>query len=229
MLEPLAPRARPRRSGVMRWAAVALAAAALAHPGVSFAAQFELAGSGQFKPPTAEQLARLPTDLPFTRSDLASGQWSFRVRYDDAAPDTDPDPLIGRYPGAVRAFRLVVGHTAVDLPVDQASLLVSDGGAGFANRESVRLQVLAALPAGLLRVSWVQINQPAAASDLRGTAGALASDALPPAAAMAALPVANAADRYLELRLDAPPTGSTPLLYLSSSQPQVTVSPTTAP
>jgi hypothetical protein len=144
-------------------------------------------------------------------------------------PDSDPDPYVGRYVGAVRAFRLVIGATTLDLPVDQTEIVVSDGGGNFPNRESVRMELKAQLPAALLRLAWVQVNQQRVGTDLRGAPGVLQSDALPPYTAMAQLTVANPADRFLELRIDRPAGGSPPLLYLSSSQPTVTARPITAP
>lgn len=228
------PPQRPasRRSllaAVLSPAALALASL-LSMPLACNAATFALSGSGRFKPPTAEQLAALPANLPFTRADLASGTWSFQTRYDDSVPDTDPDAYVGRYAGAVQAFRLVVGSTAIDLPVNQSEIVVSDGGQGFTQRESICLEVKVSVAAGLLRMAWVQLNQQPAGTDLRGSAGVLRSDALPAAAAMAQLAVANPADRFLELRIDQPGTTSAaPLLYLSTSQPTVTASPATAP
>lgn len=221
------PRRRPSRRFPLATTALALASL-LALP--CSAATFTLSGSGRFKSPTAEQLSSLPANLPFTRADLASGTWSFQARYDDSVPDTDPDAYVGRYAGAVQAFRLVVGSTTMDLPVNQGEIVVSDGGQGFTQRESIRLEIKAPVAAGLLRMAWVQLNQQPAGVDLRGSAGVLRSDALPAAAAMARLAVANPADRFLELRIEQPGAASAaPLLYLSTSQPTVTASPATAP
>lgn len=216
-------------AAVLSPAALALASL-LSLPLVCNAAPFALSGNGRFKPPTAEQLAALPANLPFTRTDLASGTWSFQARYDDSVPDSDPDAYVGRYAGAVQAFRLVVGSTIIDLPVSQSEIVISDGGQGFTQRESIRLEVKAPVAAGLLRMAWVQLNQQPAGTDLRGSAGVLRSDAMPAAAAMAQLTVANSADRFLELRIDQPDAANAaPLLYLSTSQPTVTASPITAP
>mgnify|MGYP001797914656 CR=1 FL=1 len=104
----------------------------------SAAAEVELIGTGTFKPLPPEGLAKLPVNLPFTKSDLASGTWSFQVRYEDRTADSDPDPYVGRYGGAIRAFRLTVGATSLDLPVDRAELIVCNGGLGFPERESIR-------------------------------------------------------------------------------------------
>jgi len=195
----------------------------------SAAAEIQLSGNGTFKPPSVEQLAALPGDLAFSRSDLASGRWSFTVRYDDGVRDTDPDPRVGRYAGAIRAYRIVIGNSVMDLPVDQACIVVSDGGGGIANRESIRVETSALLPAGRLRLSWVQVNQQAKGNDLSGPVGSLTGDALPTYSAIAHLATANAFDRFLELRIDRPGEDSKPLLYLSSSQLTVTANPATAP
>ena len=209
--------------------AAAVLMALLAAPLTSAAAELSLAGTGSFKPPTKEALAALPIDLPFSRGDLASGRWSFTARYEATAQDVDPDPHVGRYAGAIRSFRLVIGATAIDLPADQAELLVSDGGGGFANRESIRLQGRVATASGVVRLSWIQANQQPAGTDLRGASGSLASDALPPLALLANLPTASPFDRFLELRIEQPGGGPRPLFYLSSSTLSVTVGPVTAP
>ena len=137
----------------------------------SAAAEIELLGKGTFRPPPPERLANVPADLPFSKADLASGAWSFILRYEDQTRDSDPDPYVGRYGGAIRAFRLTVGATTVDLPVDHAELVVSDGGLGFPERESIRMQTTAQTPYGAMRVSWIQIHQTAARMDLRGAPG----------------------------------------------------------
>jgi len=230
----------PRRAKVAAFlSAVALVAVtSVVLTGTSQAADIQLAGVGSFKPPTPAQLATLPQDLGFSRSDLASGQWSFSVRYDDSSPDGDPDPLTGRYRGAIRAFRLVLGGTSIDFPVTQAQILVSDGGGGFPNRESVRVEAKSVLPSGILRFSWIQVNQLPSGIDLRGAAGVLSSDALPTASMVANLNTANPYDRFVELRIDRqgsfggdsqPLPASPPLLYLSASKLSVTAGPVTAP
>lgn len=68
----------------------------------SAAAEIDLAGIGTFKSPSAEQLANLPVGMAFSQADLTSGIWSFLVRYDDQTADTDPEPYVGRYDGAIR-------------------------------------------------------------------------------------------------------------------------------
>ena len=219
-------RAKPTR---FLWAAALVFATSVAMPRMGVAAEIMLSGSGSFKPPPAEQLAALPVDLSFSRADLASGSWSFSVGYKDSILDTDPDPYVGRYVGAIRAFRIVIGGTTVDLPVDQAEMVVSDGGSGFSNRESIRLEARTLIASGLLRLSWVQVNQQPKGTDLRGPAGALPSDGLPPRSVVANLATASPFDRFLELRIDRPGGESRPLLYLSSSKLSVTAGPATAP
>ena len=201
---------------------VALALAAsfgLAHP--IAAAEIDLAGTGRFKPPSAEQLARLPADLAFSRQDLASGTWSFLVRYDDRSADADPDPYVGRYQSAIRLFRLTVGGTTLDLPVARAELVVSDGGLNFPYRESVRLEASSQTPLGVMRVGWIQLNQPPNRVDLRGAPGLLAGDSMPQPSTVAKLATNNASDRFFLLRVDQPGVESQPLLYLSSSDVSV--------
>lgn len=198
-------------------------------PRTSAAAEINLSGKGTFKPPSAEQLAALPADLGFSRSDLASGNWSFFVRYDDSTPGATSAPYVGRYAEAIRAFRLVIGSATVNLPVDQAEIVISDGGGSFANRESIRVETKASMPSGILRLSWVQVNQQAKGVALRGPAGLLPSVALPPYATVANLATASPYDRFLELRVDRPGGDPRPLLYLSSSQLYVTAGPATAP
>lgn len=194
----------------------------------SAAAEVELTGTGTFKPLPPEGMAKLPANLPFTKTDLSSGTWSFQVRYEDRTADSDPDPYIGRYNGAIRAFRLTVGTTALDLPVDRAELIVSDGGLGFPERESIRMQTSAQTPLGPLQVSWIQIHQTAQRIDLRGAPGLLTSDALPAASLLANLPTNRPFDRFLLLRVDSP-SQAQPLLYLSSSQLTVSARPVIAP
>lgn len=194
----------------------------------SAAAEVELIGTGTFRPLKSEDLAKLPVNLPFSKTDLASGTWSFQVRYEDRTADADPDPYVGRYDGAIRAFRLTVGATSLDLPVDHAELIVSDGGLGFPERESIRMQTLAQTPLGGLQVSWVQIHQTAQRTDLRGALGLLTSDALPAAALLANLPTSRPFNRFLLLRVDSP-SQAQPLLYLSSSQLTVLARPAIAP
>ncbi len=213
----------------LTFAAALVLAAGFAMPRISAAAEISLSGRGSFKPPSAAQLTALPYGLGFSRADLASGRWSFSVQYDDSIADSDPDPYVGRYVGAIRALHLVIGSTSVDLPVSQAQIVVSDGGGGFPSRESIRLEATSTLSSGLLHLSWVQINQQPQGTDLRGPAGVLASDALPPYTMIANLPTASPFDRYLELRIDPPDGGSPPLLYLSSSTLAVAASPATAP
>jgi hypothetical protein len=194
----------------------------------SAAAEVELIGTGTFKPVSPEGMANLPASLPLSKTDLASGTWSFQIRYEDRKPDSDPDPYVGRYNAAIRAFRLIVGTTALDLPVDRAKLIVSDGGLGFPERESIRIQVSAQTAIGELQVSWVQIHQTAQRTDLRGAPGLLTSDALPPASLLANLPTDRRFDKFFLVRVDSP-SQTQPLLYLSSSQLTVLARPVIAP
>jgi hypothetical protein len=209
-------------------AALALTASVgILHP--CAAAEINLSGAGTFKPPSPEQLASLPADLAFSRADLASGSWSFFVRYEDRTSDTDPDSYVGRYVGAIRVFRVTVGSTTVELPVDQAELTVSDGGVGFPHRESIRLEARSFAPYGLVRVGWVQLNQHSRSDDLRGAAGALSSDAMPAPSTIAHLATSSPFDRFLQLRIDRPGGESRPLLYLSSSNVSVAASSAATP
>ena len=203
-------------------ALVLLAGAVIARPGA--ATEIEVLGTGTFKPPTQERTASVPMDLPFSKADLASGTWSFLVRYEDRTPDSDSDPYVGRYGRAIRAFRLTIGSTTIDLPVDHAELIVSDGGLGFPERESIRIQTSAQAPYGAIHVGWIQTHQTASRMDLRGASGLLASDALPSPSVMAHLPTDRRFDRFLLLRVDSPRQGQ-PLLYLSSSQLAVSARP----
>ena len=191
----------------------------------SAAAEIDLLGTGTFKPPSAEKLASLPADMAFSRADFASGTWSFRVRYEDRTADADPDPYVGRYVGAIRVFRLTVGTTTVDLPADQAELVVSDGGLGFPHRESIRLEASAPGPYGVLRVSWVQLNQSPNQTDLRGAPGSLTGDSLPEPSIIANLATSSPFDRFLLLRIDRAGGEPQPLLYISSSKVLVLASP----
>lgn len=189
------------------------------------AAEIDLSGTGTFKPPSAEQMARLPADLAFSRQDLASGTWSFLVRYEESSADADPDPYVGRYKGAIRMFRLTVGTTTLDLPVDRAELVVSDGGLSFPYRESVRLEASSQTPIGVMRAGWIQLNQPPDRVDLRGTPGLLPGDAMPEPSKVAKLATRSAFDRFFLLRVDRPGSELQPLLYLSSSDVSVLTRP----
>lgn len=91
------------------------------------------------------------------------------------------------------------------------------------------METTAASPSGVLRLSWVQVNQQAKGVDLRGPAGLLASVQLPPFEMVANLPTVSPYDRFLELRIDGLGGDPRPLLYLNSSQLSVTAEPATAP
>jgi hypothetical protein len=220
-----AGRARGRPSLAQALVTALALAASLGFSQPASAAEIDLSGTGAFKPPSAEQMARLPADLVFTRQDLASGRWSFLVRYEDRSSDADPDPYVGRYQGAIRKFQVTVGATTVNLPVDRAELVVSDGGLNFPNRESVRLEASEQTPYGVLRAGWIQLNQPPNQTDLRGAPGALPSDAMPEPSTVAKLGTPNAFDRFFLLRLDQPGGQSQPLLYISSSEVSVLTRP----
>ncbi|MBC7956525.1 MAG: hypothetical protein H7Y33_11730 [Cytophagales bacterium] len=184
------------------------------------AAGIEIAGTGSFKPLSVDRLAKVPQETAFSKTDLLSGVWSFQLRYEDNAPDTDPDHDVGRYSGALRAIQLTIGATTISLPLENAELVVSDGGLGFPDRESIRVKSWLATPAGILRFSWVQSNHSPNRPDLRGAPGSLASDALPPYSVLANLPTSSRFDRFVTLELSAP-TSVQPLLYVSSSQVSV--------
>jgi hypothetical protein len=218
-------RARGRLSFARTFVTALAFAASLGFSQTGAAAEIDLSGTGTFKPPSAEQVARLPADLVFTRQDLASGTWSFLVRYEERSSDTDPDPYVGRYKGAIRMFQLTVGATTVNLPVDRAELVVSDGGLGFPYRESVRLEASEQTPHGVMRAGWIQLNQPPSQTDLRGAPGVLPSDAMPEPSTVAKLSTHNAFDRFFLLRLDQPGAQSQPLFYISSSDVSVLTRP----
>ncbi len=192
------------------------------------AAEVELLGTGTFMPFSAERLARVPATLPFSAGDLASGNLSFAIRYDDRSADSDPDPYVGRHIGAIRAVRLTVGSKTLELPVQQTEIVVSDGGLGFPERESIRLQATAKLTHGVMQFSWTQVRQTPTRMDLRGATGAIASDAMPAPALVAHLPTDRPFDRFFLVRVDAPDQAR-PLLYLSSSTLSVSARPLAAP
>lgn len=199
-------------------AAAALALAGLAAPPPAQAAEVRLRGEASFRVPADAVLAALPADAPVTAADLRSGTLSFELVYDDAVRDADPDPYAGRYDAAVRAFRVRVGATLLELPASSVRVVVSDGGQGRAWRESVVVQADARSGDWGLQVSWTQLNQGAATADLRGASGMLADDRLPAPARLAALPTSGEFDRAFLLRLDAPGGApGRPALYLSTS------------
>lgn len=191
----------------------------------SAAAEIDLSGTGTFKPPSAEQVGRLPGEVAFAPADFASGTWSFLVRYENLTPDADPDPHVGRYVGAIRALRLTIGATTVELPADQVQLVVSDGGLGLSHRESIRLEASSPTPYGVMRVAWVQLNQRPDRTDFRGAPGSLPNDALPTPSMIANLATSSPFDRFLLLRIDGPGGEPKPLLYISSSNVSVRAGP----
>jgi hypothetical protein len=188
----------------------------------------KLLGIGTFKPPTKERLANTPADLPFSKADLASGSWSFAVRYESGTQDSDADPYVGRYLRAVRSFLLTLGSTTVDFPVNESEIHVSDGSLGYPERELIKLQASMRTPSGPMRVSWNQVHQTPSRMDLRGVPGLLASDALPTPSLLANLPTDRPFDRFLLLRVDSL-TQQEPLVYLSSSALSVSSRPVESP
>jgi hypothetical protein len=203
-------------------------AAALGFARASAAAEIGLSGTGTFKTPAAEQLARLPADAPFSRADLESGRWSFSVRYADQTTDADPDPYLGRYVGAIQEFRITIGGSTITFAPDQVELSVSDGGSAQRNREAIRIEGRSVDSADVVRAGWVQVNQRPTSEDLRGAAGVLASDAMPAPAQLARLATSSAFDRFFYVRIDGPGATAQPLLFLSASTISVAVDQPTA-
>ncbi|HYF58356.1 MAG TPA: hypothetical protein VEA81_05325 [Burkholderiaceae bacterium] len=216
----------PRRRGAALACAAALLALGALAPQAD-AAERRLRGEAPFKVPPASTLAALPASSPFGPDDVRAGTLAFEIAYDDATPDADPDPYVGRYDGGLRAFRVRVGGTWVDLPLGSAELRVSDGGAGMAHRESLSMTAAVRYGAYELRVGWVQVNQAATDRDLRGAAGGIARDALPPVDGVLAFPTSGEWDRMFFVRLD--PVGDlrSPVLYLNTSA--LTVAPAARP
>lgn len=184
------------------------------------AATLEITGRGSFEVPPADQLARLPADAPFSRADLASGRIAFSFLLDDSVRDADADPYVGRYPGAVHRFTVTVGQSSVRLPDSDTELSVSDGGLGEVSRESIRARASMQAGRNALKVDWVQVNQQAATTDLRGAPGALPSDAMPP---RATLVDPTRFERSLVVELNAVRGQGRVLLYLKTSTLIVTV------
>jgi hypothetical protein len=225
---PAVLRSTTARTAAVRTAAVrtaALCTAAIAWLAPAVGAERALRGEARFEPPPAAALAALPAASPLSAADLRSGHLSFEIVYDDAARDADPDPYGGVYPGAIRAFRVRVGATTLELPAAGAELRVSDGGFGMAHRESVQMLAVARHGGWDLRVGWVRINQRASTEDLRGRPGSLHGDAIPEPGAMLAFATSGEFDHVVFMRLD--PAGETrrPALYLSTST--LTVAPAT--
>lgn len=111
--------------------------------------------------------------------------------------------------------------------MEQAQLIVSDGGLGFPDRESIRIETSTPTADGVMRVSWIQSNQTPSGTDLRGDPGSLRGDAIPEPSTLANLATSRPFDRFLLLRIDAP-TGPLPLLYITSSDVSVVAHPATA-
>jgi hypothetical protein len=206
------------RAGLGRTILAAACAVAVAlAAGPAAAAERAVRGDATFRPPGEASLARLPASSPIAAADLRSGALSFEIVYDDAAPDAEPDVHGGRYPTAIRAFRVRIGGAALELPVAGAELRVSDGGFGMAHRESLQLLASARHGDHDLRVGWVQLNQRATTEDLRGAAGAIAGDAIPEARVVLAFPTSGEFDRVFFVRLDPVADPRRPALYLSTS------------
>jgi hypothetical protein len=203
--------------------AVGLAIAAVA-PAAS-AAERTLRGEGSFRAPPEVVLAALPASSPLRAADLRSGALSFEIVYDDGAPDADPDPYGGRYPSAIRAFRVRIGAATLELPLGQAELRVSDGGFGLAHRESLQLLASARHGEHVLRAGWVQIHQRSVTEDLRGAAGSIVGDAIPDVRTVAAFPTSGEFDRVFFVRLDPLADPRRPALYLSTSTMTVAPAP----
>lgn len=175
-------------------------------------------GDASFRVPADTTLAALPADAPVRAADLRGGTLSFELSYDDATPDAEADPWTGRYERAIRAFRVRIGDTLLDMPVSSARLVVSDGGQGRMYRESVQFVADARSGGYTVQAGWVQLNQAAMTTDLRGVAGVLDGDRLPTPSRLVALPTSGEFDRAFFLRIDAPGDASRPLLYLSTSK-----------
>lgn len=206
-------------------ASACAAALVIAAANPAGAAERALRGEATFKAPAEAAIARLPATSPIQAADLRSGTLSFEIVYDDAAADAEPDAYGGRYPSAIRAYRVKIGATTLELPAAGTELRVSDGGFGLAHRESLQLLAVARHGDHDLRVGWVQINQRASTEDLRGAPGAIASDAIPDASTVAAFPSSGEFDRVFFVRLDQVADPRRPALYLSTSTMTVAPAP----
>lgn len=225
------PAVKPSRAtvplaAVARRTLVAAACAAALVPLAAASAERVVRGDASFRPPAESAIATLPADAPITAADLRSGALSFEIVYDDAARDVEPDAYGGRYPTAIRAYRVRIGATTLELPVASTELRVSDGGFGLAHRESLQLLGAARHGDHVLRVGWVQINQRTSAEDLRGRAGAIDGDAIPDVRTVLAFPTSGEFDRVFFVRLDPADDPRRPAMYLSTST--LTVAPAPA-
>ncbi len=199
---------------------------ALASAAGAFAADSGITGTGSFKPPGTSNA--LPSSSPFSAEDLASGQMSFAIRWDDATPDREADPYRGFYPGAIRKFVVRIGATEIALPIDDAVIEVSDGGGSGPHQEFVKLQASQLIGGYRLSVGWITLNEIVKTGDLRGTTGLLASDALPNGEALAALKPAGRFDRNLFVTLRAESEARSFPIYLQTSAIEVKSMPTAA-
>ncbi len=225
-LRPTRSHARPgsRPLTVRALAALGvLCAGLLAVAAPAAAAEVRLRGDAPFKVPAETTLAALPADAPLRAEDVRSGAVSFELNYDDTVGDADPDPWTGRYDRAIRAFRVRIGDTLLEMPVATARLVVSDGGQGRMYRESVEFVADARAGAFTVQAGWVQLNQAALTADLRGATGVIDGDRLPAAARMVAFPTSGEFDRVFYVRIDAVGGTGRPLLYLSTSRLTVSV------
>jgi len=226
---PMCPVRRHTRPGPRPLAARALAALGVLCAGLLavsapvVAAEIRLRGDAPFKVPAETTLAALPVDAPLRAEDVRNGAVSFELSYDDAVGDADPDPWTGRYDRAIRAFRVRIGDTLLEMPVATARLVVSDGGQGRMYRESVEFVADARAGAFTVQAGWVQLNQAALTADLRGAAGVIDGDRLPVAGRLVAFPTSGEFDRVFYVRIDAAGGTGRPLLYLSTSRLTVSV------
>ncbi len=200
-----------------------LIVAALAFTGSAFAADTGIIGTGSFKQPAADKT--LPANSPFSAEDLASGQVSFAIRWDDTTPDRDPNPYRGVYAGSIRHFTVRIGSTEITLPVENAFIEVSDG-ADLSNREFVKLQASQEVGAYKLNVGWMSLNEIVKTGDLRGAAGRLASDAQPNGETLAAFQPAGRFDRSFFVTLSEIANPRSFPIYLQTSA--VEIKPATA-
>lgn len=192
--------------------------AAMAFSGGALAADTGVSGSGSFKPPAVN--TALPANSPFSAQDLASGVVAFAIRWDDTAPDRDPNPYRGLYAGSIRQFSIRIGTTEIALPVDNAFIEVSDGG-DVSSREFIKLQASQKFGAYTLIAGWMSLNEIVKTGDLRGAAGRLAGDAQPNGGSLTAFQPAGRFDRsfFVTLRADADPRDFP--IYLQTSAVEI--------
>ncbi len=217
--------ASPAAAAVPGPAAAAAPARSAATPAPT---RCRISGVARFTPSQLEATGALPAQAPFSAADFGQGELSFDIGWDSAAPDSDADAHSGRYAGAVQAFTLGLGERRIALATDASELLVSDGGFGQPQRESLQLDVRARKDGLTLRAGWLQAHQADGDADLRGPGGVFAGDAIPPAALFAELPPPGATERAFFLVLAPEARPERPLLVLTTSQVQA-VAGCTAP